>query len=318
MVKLTDKNRLSIINPELCKEWDYEKNGKLRPEDVSCGSNKKVWWKCKKGHSLELKIRNRNKGGCPYCSGRRVDKSNCLYTLNPKLSKEWDCKKNKGVSAYGVTSKSGKKVWWKCKNGHSWEAEIKSRFVMGVGCPYCCGNKAHENNCLATLNPELCREWDGKKNKDITPDKITVSSNQKVWWKCKKGHSWLASPNNRSNHVSGCPYCKRVALKDGTSFASLSEAYYYLKHIKPKYKRIQFNKGYGKGMGKRRYDFYLPQINTYIEVTGFAKTNEKWGEYYKNIDKKKKYVEDVLKANFKFVQLKLTNKQILYVRKNSI
>ena len=34
--------------PELAMEWDYEKNGVLTPENVSYGSNKKVWWICPK------------------------------------------------------------------------------------------------------------------------------------------------------------------------------------------------------------------------------------------------------------------------------
>ena len=30
--------------PELVVEWDTAANGGLTPEDVSYGSNKKVWW----------------------------------------------------------------------------------------------------------------------------------------------------------------------------------------------------------------------------------------------------------------------------------
>ena len=36
---------LAEARPDLAKEWNYEKNGGLKPEDMSCGSNKKVWWK---------------------------------------------------------------------------------------------------------------------------------------------------------------------------------------------------------------------------------------------------------------------------------
>ena len=36
---------LAEARPDLAKEWNYEKNGDLKPKDVSCGSNKKVWWK---------------------------------------------------------------------------------------------------------------------------------------------------------------------------------------------------------------------------------------------------------------------------------
>ena len=31
---------------------------------------------------------------------------------------------------------SGKKVWWKCKKGHEWQATIASR-NSGTGCPIC-------------------------------------------------------------------------------------------------------------------------------------------------------------------------------------
>lgn len=30
---------LAEARPDLAKEWNYEKNGDLRPEDVSCGSD---------------------------------------------------------------------------------------------------------------------------------------------------------------------------------------------------------------------------------------------------------------------------------------
>lgn len=37
---------LAEARPDLAKEWNYEKNGDLRPEDVSCGSNKKYGGSC--------------------------------------------------------------------------------------------------------------------------------------------------------------------------------------------------------------------------------------------------------------------------------
>ena len=35
---------LAEARPDLIKEWDYEKNGDLRPEDVSHRSDKRAWW----------------------------------------------------------------------------------------------------------------------------------------------------------------------------------------------------------------------------------------------------------------------------------
>lgn len=62
---------LTITNPELLSEWDFEKNGDLLPENVSCGSNLKVFWKCNRGHTWRAQIASRAKGRkacCPICS----------------------------------------------------------------------------------------------------------------------------------------------------------------------------------------------------------------------------------------------------------
>lgn len=46
---------------------------------------------------------------------------------------------------------------------------------------------------------------DGYDEDISTPDKVTVSSGVKVWWKCDKGHEWQAAPSTRLH--SGCPKC---------------------------------------------------------------------------------------------------------------
>ena len=40
--------------------------------------------------------------------------------------------------------------------------------------------------------PELMKEWDWEANADLDPTKITCGSGKKAWWKCSKGHEWLA------------------------------------------------------------------------------------------------------------------------------
>ena len=39
-------NDLQTVNPTLAKEWHYEKNSGLTPDEVMPNSNKKVWWEC--------------------------------------------------------------------------------------------------------------------------------------------------------------------------------------------------------------------------------------------------------------------------------
>lgn len=71
------------LSDNLFREWHPTKNGELTPKDVTCGSNKKVWWMCEKGHEWEAIIVNRTKGrGCPYCSDKKLIKS--LNIKRPK------------------------------------------------------------------------------------------------------------------------------------------------------------------------------------------------------------------------------------------
>ena len=207
---------LMLSNPELTKEWDYIKNGNLRPEYVATNSGKKVWWKCNKGHEWQATIDSRNNGrGCPYCSGNKVLTGyNDLQTLNPVLAKEWNYEKNNGLTPKEVLPNSGKRVWWKCQRGHEWQATIDNR-NKGKGCPYCSGRYAvKDENDLQTVNPILAKEWNFEKNNGLTPIDVKPNSNKQVWWKCSKGHEWQATINSR-NAGCDCPICSNKKILKG-------------------------------------------------------------------------------------------------------
>ena len=68
---VVDSNCLANVYPELAKEWHPTKNEGLTPQDVTFGSNKKVWWKCPKGkdHEWITSPSHRRLGtGCPFCT----------------------------------------------------------------------------------------------------------------------------------------------------------------------------------------------------------------------------------------------------------
>jgi len=186
MIRKPPKGKsLAELNPKLAKECHPTKNGDFTPYDFSEFSHKKVWWKCKEGedHEWEASISHRSNGrGCPICNGNKVVGSNCLATLNPDLAKEWHPSKNLNLTPLNVSSSSNKAVWWKCDKGydHVWEAKISNR-NNGRGCPICSNRKVVLSNCLATLNPELAKEWLAIKNKDLTPFDVTTGNNKKVW-----------------------------------------------------------------------------------------------------------------------------------------
>ena len=132
------QNDLKTTNPALAKEWNYERNEGLTPENVFPNSNKSVWWKCTFGHEWRALISHRNKNrGCPVCSGKKILPGyNDLATTHPKLIHEWDYEKNLNITPDEIGRGSEKKVWWMCNRGHSWSAAVYSR-ASGVGCPHC-------------------------------------------------------------------------------------------------------------------------------------------------------------------------------------
>jgi len=68
-------NDLATTHPEIAKEWDYEKNGDLKPQDVLAGTRRKVFWKCAQGHSYSASVNHRTTPGretnCPRCNDGR-------------------------------------------------------------------------------------------------------------------------------------------------------------------------------------------------------------------------------------------------------
>ena len=161
------EKEISIMhyNPKVVEEWNYEKNGSLKPEFFNRNSHKKVWWKCQKGHEWQATIDNRSKGhGCPYCSGRvSIIGENDLQTINPSLLEEWNFEKNREKSPSSFKANSGKIVWWRCNKGHEWQARIADR-NNGRGCPFCSGKKLLKGfNDLQSVNPALAEEWNYKK-----------------------------------------------------------------------------------------------------------------------------------------------------------
>lgn len=373
-----------INNKELMKEWDYEKNIGYDPKELTCGSGKKVWWKCSFGHEYEMspnqKINNNAK--CPYCSNRRLLVGfNDFATTHPEIAKEWDYDKN-SFKPNEVINANNQKVWWICNSGHSYLQTITSR-KRGRGCPYCAyathtsfpeqainyylkkaysdilandrhlqveldiyipsiktaieydGYFAHKNkyikdikkneicknnnirliriredklenltdnnsiniickqnntksleesiNKLADLlnleldiditrdeakikelydnfrkdrnivsvKPQLKFEWDYERNFPIIPENVYANTAHKYWWKCKKGHEWLASPNKRVSANRNCPYCANQLVESGlndleTLYPELAKEWHPIKNgkLKPKDIYSKTNKKY--------------------------------------------------------------------------
>ena len=268
---LVGYNDLKTTHPEVANEWHPTKNGNLKPTEVVAGSSKKVWWKGKCGHEWSAVISSRatNGRGCPYCNGNKILVGfNDFATKYPEQLREWDYDKNI-ISPNKIFPKSKQKYWWKCEKGHSYLMSIDKKTSRKFGCPICSGHGVEKGvNDLETINPSLAKEWHPTKNGNFLPSEITVGSGKKVWWICKYGHEWQASPHDRHGDNTGCPICRS---RMQTSFPEQA-IYFYIKKLFPdsinRYKNFA-----GSDM---ELDVFVPSSQLAIEYDGRAwhRTNE--------------------------------------------
>ena len=246
-------NNLATVNPKLAKE--VSPDSKIKATEVTAGSNKKLLWRCSKGHEWEARVSKRSQGSdCPYCSNRKILTGfNDLATTNPELSKE--ISPNSEIKATEVTVGSGKKLLWVCSKGHEWDAEVKKRF-HGNGCPYCSNRKALSRfNDLATTNPELAKEV--SPNSEIKATEVTLGSKKKLLWKCVKGHEWEARVSDRSQG-KGCPNCFGSRMEE--NLAQL------IKTLLPECTTILRNDR--KLINPYELDILIPELNLAFEFNG--------------------------------------------------
>jgi hypothetical protein len=207
-------NSLASLFPEIAAEWHPTKNGDLIPSQVTSASNKLVWWTCDKGpdHEWVAAVSGRTGGhGCGFCSGQRTSVTNSLQALFPEIAAQWHPTKNGELAPADVTTKSNKRIWWKCPvaDDHEWTAPPSERTLRSNGCPYCSGHRPSVTNRLDTQFPEIATEWHPTENGDLTPADVVAGSAKRVWWKCEvaNDHEWQTSVSNRTRFGHGCPCC---------------------------------------------------------------------------------------------------------------
>jgi len=214
--RLYERGSLEANDPKLASQWHPSLNGNLAPSDVMTGTNDKAWWLCPEcGNEWAASIASRSNGaGCPACGILKsnetkirnlANKRQSLSAVNAKLAQEWSKRNRHGADE--VLPASNKKVWWVCSKGHEWQASVASR-TRGNGCPVCSGRRILTGyNDLATISPELMKDWDCTANQDIDPHEISPNTHQKAWWKCHVcGAIWKAEIKSR-NQGAGCPEC---------------------------------------------------------------------------------------------------------------
>lgn len=131
-VLVKGENDLATLRPDLAEELV----DKSSANELFVNSNHKVSWRCKNGHEWQATVSSRTQfnEGCPYCSHRRVLPGvTDLGTLYPELAEELV----DSSLARDLLPTSHRKVRWRCKNGHEWDAIVANRVQFGYGCPLC-------------------------------------------------------------------------------------------------------------------------------------------------------------------------------------
>lgn len=150
-------NDLATKRPDLAKQWHPTKNGDLKPTQVACGSGKKVWWQCEKGHEWEAMIYSRNSGdsNCPYCANyncKVLKGFNDIATTHPQYIKYFVNIED----AYTHTYASSDKVEMKCPNcGMIKVMRTVDLIRKGFGCTECGDGVKYPEKVLALLLDSL-------------------------------------------------------------------------------------------------------------------------------------------------------------------
>ena len=264
-------NDLVTEYPEIAKEWNWNKNDNLIPNEFKSSSYKYVWWKCK-GCSYEWRDRiiNRVKGKkCPNCATKHLKNVypgvNDLTTTHPEVAAEWHPTRNEKLTAKDVKAGTSKTVWWMCnKCGFEWQRSVRNQVETKTGCPFCCGRVLVPGvTDLETAFPEIAAEWHPTKNSHLTPKDVMAGSHIKVWWQCKKRHhEWQAMIYSRTKEHQGCPKCSTAKQ---TSFPEQAILYYVKMSFTDAINRYKSD-----FLGKQELDIYIPSIKLAIEYDGEA------------------------------------------------
>lgn len=217
-------NDLATLFPHIAEEWDYEKNGDVRPDEIGPNYAKRVWWKCKRGHSWQATPNSRTNNGvgrkCMTCY--QMDREKIFF--DEDFEQEWDTERNGPLPLNPSELNHANRYWWKCSNGHRWSETISGRIRSGCGCVYCKGKQLLSGfNDLQTVNPALAADWHPFKNEDLLPNKVLVNSNKLVWWKCPScGHEWQDYVVAR--HLGReCPKCGKLMNVKGKFLKGLTD-----------------------------------------------------------------------------------------------
>ncbi len=208
------ENSLAVKFPDIARQWHPTKNGDLKPDMVSYGSSKKVWWQCdiNPEHSWSAFIHTRTAPvgrGCRICADQKLFDVNSLAIRYPRLAAQWHPTANGGLTPNQVNGELPTRVFWLCEKDHTWNEPICDRTTNGKGCPECYGQQLLDETRLSARFLHLAAEWHPTMNQLSLSD-VSSSSREEVWWQCRKNPAhkpWKERVWVRTQWGTVCPGC---------------------------------------------------------------------------------------------------------------
>jgi very-short-patch-repair endonuclease len=90
---------------------------------------------------------------------------------------------------------------------------------LPTSCPKCKKKRVTEANSLLLNYPDIAKEYDIDRNM-FPLDWLSYASNRNIYWKCKHGHQWGATCNERVLKQNGCPFCSGRKPTDETRLST--------------------------------------------------------------------------------------------------
>ncbi|MDO4759945.1 MAG: zinc-ribbon domain-containing protein [Candidatus Saccharibacteria bacterium] len=213
---LAEQGSLAVTNPNLLKEWNYEKNTAIRPESITAGSSLKVWWKCEKcGHEWKANINSRakNNTGCIKCAGvqRKTNDEfiNELHSINSN------------IIVLNEYKNARSKLHCKCATcGHIWDTDANHLISQKSGCPQCANNHRNDSN-------KITQEDFEKRVRDKNPTMTVLGkykdAHSRIKMKCNIcGNIWNPLAWDIVTGRNGCPQCSHTSTSFMEQFILLS------------------------------------------------------------------------------------------------
>lgn len=132
---------------------EFSEKNTIPPNQISFGTAQEFLWKCKKCSSeYQMKVCTRtnklNLCGCPYCSGKRINIKNCLWSTHPDIAfllKD----ENKG---YIISSGSNAKEIFVCSEcGFEQRKTVDSVTRQGFSCTKCSDGVSYPEKFMAEV-----------------------------------------------------------------------------------------------------------------------------------------------------------------------